>query len=177
MVQESIEIKDKNNKDENIIEKNDNKQKEEEKDIENISPLNITNEKILNESKSQLHNFLYENKEGKDILELPEEQDGDLKEEEEEKEKEKENSKKNFANISKFKSVPNLCEDKQQSKSSLLNRKRTTNSDLSDVSFNSISNENDYVNNNNNGNNSKRSKNNLAKENILKIFCDNSSVK
>ena len=176
MVQESVEIKDKNNKDENILEKNDNKQKEEEKDIENISPSNTANEKILNESKSQLHYFLYENKEGKDILELPEEQDGDLKEEEEE-EKEKENSKKNFANISKFKSVPNLCEDKQQSKSSLLNRKRATNSDLSDVSFNSISNENDYVNNNNNGNNSKRSKNNLAKENILKIFCDNSSVK
>ena len=176
LVQESIETKDKNNKEENILEKNDNKQKEEEKDIENISPLNITNEKIINESKNQLHNFLYENKEGRDILELPEEQDGDLKDEEE-KEKEKENSKKNFANISKFKSVPNLCEDKQQSKSSLLNRKRKTNSDLSDVSFNSISNENDYVNNNNNGNNSKRSKNNLAKENILKIFCDNSSVK
>ena len=112
MVQESVEIKDKNNKDENILEKNDNKQKEEEKDIENISPSNTANEKILNESKSQLHYFLYENKEGKDILELPEEQDGDLKEEEEE-EKEKENSKKNFANISKFKSVPNLCEDKQ----------------------------------------------------------------
>ena len=93
------------------------------------------------------------------------------------KKKRKKTPKKNFANISKFKSVPNLCEDKQQSKSSLLNRKRTTNSDLSDVSFNSISNENDYVNNNNNGNNSKRSKNNLAKENILKIFCDNSSVK
>ena len=177
LVQESVEIKDKNNKEENILEKNDNKQKEEEKDIENISPLNITNEKILNETKNQLHNFLYENKEGKDILELPEEQEGDIKDEEEEKEKEKENSKKNFANISKFKSVPNLCEDKQQSKSSLLNRKRTTNSDLSDVSFNSISNENDYINNNNNGNNSKRSKNNLAKENILKIFCDNSSVK
>ena len=94
MVQESVEIKDKNNKDENILEKNDNKQKEEEKDIENIYTSNTANEKILNESKSQLHYFLYENKEGKDILELPEEQDGDLKEEEEEKEKE--NSKKKF---------------------------------------------------------------------------------
>ena len=45
------------------------------------------------------------------------------------------------------------------------------------MSFNSLSNENDNIINNNNGNNSKRSKNNLAKENILKIFCDNSSVK
>ena len=179
LVEESKEIKDKKNKDEIILEKNDNnKEKEEEKDIENISPLNITNEKIINESKNQLHNFLYENKEGNDILELPEEQDVDGEEEQKEKqkEKEKENSKKNLINMSKLKSAPNLSEDKSQSKSSLLNRKRTTNSDLSDVSFNSLSNENDNIINNN-GNNSKRSKNNLAKENILKIFCDNSSVK
>ena len=105
LVEESKEIKDKKNKDEIILEKNDNiKEKEEEKDIENISPLNITNEKIINESKNQLHNFLYENKEGNDILELPEEQDVDGEEEQKEKpkDKEKENSKKNLINISKL---------------------------------------------------------------------------
>ena len=52
--------------------------------------MNITNEKIINESKNQLHNFLYENKEGNDILELPEEQDVDGEEEQKEKPKEKE---------------------------------------------------------------------------------------
>ena len=171
---ENKEIKEKNNKDKDNSETIINNKNEEDKDIENISPLNITNEKIINESKNQLHNFLYNNKEGSDVLDLPEDQENDPKE------KEKENLKKNVSNIPKLKSVPNLYEDKQN-KSSLLKRKRTTNSDLSDASFNSLSNENDYNNNNNNnnnnnGNSSKRSKNNLAKENILKIFRDNSSV-
>ena len=173
-IKENKEIKDSKNKGEIILEKNINNKNEEEKDIEIISPLNITNEKILNENKNQIHNYLYDNKE--EALELFEDQENDDKEIE--KEIEKKNSKKNLSDITKLKSLPNLCEDKQQNKSSLLNRKRVTNSDLSDVSFNSLSNENDYINNNcnNNGNNSKRSKNNIAKENILKIFCDNSSV-
>ena len=161
----------KNNNKEIMPENKIKNKNEEEKDIEMISPLNITNEKLLNENKNQLHNFLYNNKDENDILELPEDQEDDKNG----MDQEKESTKKNLLNVSKLKSAPNLAEENSKSRSSLLNRKRTTNSDLSDVSFNSISNENDF-NNNNSINNSKKSKTNLAKENIMKIFCDNSSV-
>ena len=177
LINNDINIKNeliKNNKEEIIPENKLNNKNEEDKDIENISPLNIANEELLNENKNQLQNFLNNNKDEKDILELPEEQEEDKKEMEQEQEKE--NPKKNSLNFSKLKSAPSLGGENSKSKSSLLNKKRTTNSDLSDVSFNSISNENDYINNNSNINNSKKSKNNLAKENIIKIFCDNSSV-
>ena len=151
-------------------EKSENNKNEEENEKENITQLNITNEELLKEnSKNKLHNYLYINKEEKDIIELTEEL------EEGQKEIEDNNSKKNLLNIEKFKSVPNLSEDKSKNKSALLQKKRTNNSDLSDISFNSISNENDYFNNSN-INNPKKQKSNLAKETFYKIFSDNASV-
>ena len=100
-------------------------------DSENISQLNITNEKLLTENKkNKIHNFLYNNKEESDIMELPEEQ-------EDENELDNDSSKKNIRTSSKFKSSNNSTEEKKQNNnSSLLNKKRTTNSDLSDISFN-----------------------------------------
>ena len=144
-------------------------------DIENISPLNIANEKLLTENKkNKIHNFLYNNiKEESDIIELPEEQ------EDENEILENEMSKKNnLLNTSRIKSnnINNISteEKKQQNNNnSLLNKKRTTtNSDLlSDISFNSFSNENEGVNMP-----QKKPKNNLAKEDFLKIFSDNNSI-
>ena len=135
-------------------------------DSENISQLNITNEKLLTENKkNKIHNFLYNNKEESDIMELPEEQ-------EDENELDNDSSKKNIRTSSKFKSSNNSTEEKKQNNnSSLLNKKRTTNSDLSDISFNSLSNENEYINIP-----QKKSKNSLDKEDFLKIFSDNGSI-
>ena len=140
----------------------------EDKEKEDITQLNITKEKLINEnSKNHLHDDLDDNKEEKDVIQLHEEE---LEEEDEAKKAEEENSKKSLINIPKVKSRNNLKEDKSQNRSSLLNKKRTNNSDLSDASFNSISNENDYGNNNN-----KKQKNNLVKDSLFKIFSENAS--
>ena len=164
------EIKDKNNNDKNISLNISSNKEDEYKDIENISPLNITDEKLITENKrNKIHNFLYNNKDEIDIKELPEEQESDNNELDEEKE----TSKKSLLN----KSIHSKNNDEKKSNSSLLNKKRVNNSDLSDVSFNSISNENECINNNNSSNNiSRRTKNKEAKEKILKIFSDTASV-
>ena len=146
-------------KDKNII-------SEEDKDKEDIIQLNIDNEELIKEtSKNKIHTFLYDNKEVNDIIDLPEEL------EEVHKETEEENTKKSLLSITKIKSVPNLSEDKTKKNNSLLQRKRTINSDLSEKSFISQGNENDYGNNN-----PKKPKNLSAKANFLKIFSDNASA-
>ena len=170
------ESKEKNNNlkniDNNII--NNKNENNKDKDIEDITQLNITDEKLLTEKKiNKLHNFLYNNKEEMNILELPEEEEEQEKNKkiyDQEKDKDKESSKKSLINVSKNK----INDEKRNSNNSLLNRKRTNNSDISDASFTSQSNENDYSNNNlNNINNSKRQKN---KENLMRIISDNGSV-
>ena len=161
----------------NIINKNeiilDNKEikdktiiSEEDKEKEDIIQLNIDNEELIKEtSKNKIHTFLYDNKEVNDIIDLPEEL------EEVHKETEEENTKKSLLSITKIKSVPNLSEDKTKKNNSLLQRKRTINSDLSEKSFISQGNENDCGNNN-----PKKPKNLSAKANFLKIFSDNASA-
>ena len=170
------ESKEKNNNlkniDNNII--NNKNENNKNKDIEDITQLNITDEKLLTEKKiNKLHNFLYNNKEEVNILELPEEEEEQEKNKkiyDQEKDKDKESSKKSLINVPKNK----INDEKRNSNNSLLNRKRTNNSDISDASFTSQSNENDCSNNNlNNINNSKRQKN---KENLMRIISDNGSV-
>ena len=174
LIQDNKDIKHKNNNDKNISLNILSNKEDEYKDIENISPLNITDEKLMTENKrNKIHNFLYNNKEEIDIKELPEEQESENNELDEEKE----TSKKSLLN----KSIHSKNNDEKKSNSSLLNKKRVNTSDLSDVSFNSISNENEGINNNNSNNNSnnnisKRTKNYKAKETILKIFSDTASV-
>ena len=137
-------------------------------DIENILPLNIGDEN----KKSKLYNYLYNSKAENDIIELPEEQEIEKEEIDEEK------SKKNLVNnIPKTKSKNSIFDENKRNNSSLLNKKRI--SDSSDMSFNSVSNENEFQNYNsstNITNTNKKSKNNLAKENFLKFFSDNASV-
>ena len=69
-------------------------------------------------------------------------------------------------NFTNFISVKNK-EEKKKNNNIFLNKKRGSTSNLSDNSFNS--NENEF--------NNRKSKNNLDKENFLKIFSDNISVK
>ena len=162
------------NKDKNINEKNTSlniinfKDEEKNLDIENILPLNIGDEN----KKSKLYNYLYNSKAENDIIELPEEQEIENEEIDEEK------SKKNLVNnIPKTKSKNSIYDENKRNNSSLLNKKRI--SDSSDMSFNSVSNENESQNYNsstNITNTNKKSKNNLAKENFLKFFSDNASV-
>ena len=162
------------NKDKNNNEKNTSlniinfKDEEKNLDIENILPLNIGDEN----KKSKLYNYLYNSKAENDIIELPEEQ------EIEKEEMDEENSKKNLVNnIPKTKSKNSIYDENKRNNSSLLNKKRI--SDSSDMSFNSVSNENESQNYNsstNITNTNKKSKNNLAKENFLKFFSDNASV-
>ena len=162
------------NKDKNNNEKNTSlniinfKDEEKNLDIENILPLNIGDEN----KKSKLYNYLYNSKAENDIIELPEEQ------EIEKEEIDEENSKKNLVNnIPKTKSKNSIYDENKRNNSSLLNKKRI--SDSSDMSFNSVSNENEFQNYNsstNITNTNKKSKNNLAKENFLKFFSDNASV-
>ena len=162
------------NKDKNINEKNTSlniinfKDEEKNLDIENILPLNIGDEN----KKSKLYNYLYNSKAENDIIELPEEQEIEKEEIDEEK------SKKNLVNnIPKTKSKNSIFDENKRNNSSLLNKKRI--SDSSDMSFNSVSNENEFQNYNsstNITNTNKKSKNNLAKENFLKFFSDNASV-
>ena len=162
------------NKDKNNNEKNTSlniinfKDEEKNLDIENILPLNIGDEN----KKSKLYNYLYNSKAENDIIELPEEQEIEKEEIDEEK------SKKNLVNnIPKTKSKNSIYEENKRNNSSLLNKKRI--SDSSDMSFNSVSNENEFQNYNsstNITNTNKKSKNNLAKENFLKFFSDNASV-
>ncbi len=162
------------NKDKNNNEKNSSlnlinfKDVEKNLDIENILPLNIGDEN----KKSKLYNYLYNSKAENDIIELPEEQEIEKEEIDEEK------SKKNLVNnIPKTKSKNSIYEENKRNNSSLLNKKRI--SDSSDMSFNSVSNENEFQNYNsstNITNTNKKSKNNLAKENFLKFFSDNASV-
>ena len=64
----------------------------------------------------------------------------------------------NFLNEKKSEEKKQIC--------SLLNKKRNSKSNLSDISFNSNSNDNEL----------KRNKSNLEKENFLRIFSDNNSV-
>ena len=162
------------NKDKNNNEKNTSlniinfKDEEKNLDIENILPLNIGDEN----KKSKLYNYLYNSKAENDIIELPEEQEIENEEIDEEK------SKKNLVNnIPKTKSKNSIYDENKRNNSSLLNKKRI--SDSSDMSFNSVSNENEFQNYNsstNITNTNKKSKNNLAKENFLKFFSDNASV-
>ena len=162
------------NKDKNNNEKNTSlniinfKDEEKNLDIENILPLNIGDEN----KKSKLYNYLYNSKAENDIIELPEEQEIENEEIDEEK------SKKNLVNnIPKTKSKNSIYDENKRNNSSLLNKKRI--SDSSDMSFNSVSNENEFQNCNsstNITNTNKKSKNNLAKENFLKFFSDNASV-
>ena len=162
------------NKDKNNNEKNTSlniinfKDEEKNLDIENILPLNIGDEN----KKSKLYNYLYNSKAENDIIELPEEQEIESEEIDEEK------SKKNLVNnIPKTKSKNSIYDENKRNNSSLLNKKRI--SDSSDMSFNSVSNENEFQNYNsstNITNTNKKSKNNLAKENFLKFFSDNASV-
>ena len=162
------------NKDKNNNEKNTSlniinfKDEEKNLDIENILPLNIGDEN----KKSKLYNYLYNSKAENDIIELPEEQEIEKEEIDEEK------SKKNLVNnIPKTKSKNSIFDENKRNNSSLLNKKRI--SDSSDMSFNSVSNENEFQNYNsstNITNTNKKSKNNLAKENFLKFFSDNASV-
>ena len=162
------------NKDKNNNEKNTSlniinfKDEEKNLDIENILPLNIGDEN----KKSKLYNYLYNSKAENDIIELPEEQEIESEEIDEEK------SKKNLVNnIPKTKSKNSIFDENKRNNSSLLNKKRI--SDSSDMSFNSVSNENEFQNYNsstNITNTNKKSKNNLAKENFLKFFSDNASV-
>ena len=162
------------NKDKNNNEKNTSlniinfKDEEKNLDIENILPLNIGDEN----KKSKLYNYLYNSKAENDIIELPEEQEIEKEEIDEEK------SKKNLVNnIPKTKSKNSIYDENKRNNSSLLNKKRI--SDSSDMSFNSVSNENEFQNYNsstNITNTNKKSKNNLAKENFLKFFSDNASV-
>ena len=141
---------------------------EDNKDTENILPLNITDEN----KKNKLYNYLYNSKAENDILELPEEENDN-------NEIEEESSKKNLINnIPKTKSKNNINEEIKKNNSSLLNKKRI--SDSSDMSFNSVSNENEFGNYNSSNNINvvnKKSKNNPAKESLLKLLSDNSSVK
>ena len=58
-------------------------------------------------------------------------------------------------------------EENKKQVGNLLNKKRASISDLSDISFNSYSNENEF--------NIKKNKNSLAKETFLKIFSENNS--
>ena len=58
-------------------------------------------------------------------------------------------------------------EENKKQIGNLLNKKRTSISDISDISFNSNSNDNEF--------NNKKNKNILAKETFLKIFSDNNS--
>ena len=163
------ENKDKNNNEKNtslnVVNFGD---EEKNLDIENILPLNIGDEN----KKSKLYNYLYNSKAENDIIELPEEQEIEKEEIDEEK------SKKNLVNnIPKTKSKNSIYEENKRNNSSLLNKKRI--SDSSDMSFNSVSNENEFQNYNsstNITNTNKKSKNNLAKENFLKFFSDNASV-
>ena len=149
----------------NIINFNED---EDNKDTENILPLNITDEN----KKNKLYNYLYNSKAENDILELPEEENDN-------NEIEEETSKKNLINnIPKTKSKNNINEEIKKNNSSLLNKKRI--SDSSDMSFNSVSNENEFGNYNSSNNINiinKKSKNNPAKESLLKLLSDNSSVK
>ena len=149
----------------NIINFNED---EDNKDTENILPLNITDEN----KKNKLYNYLYNSKAENDILELPEEENDN-------NEIDEETSKKNLINnIPKTKSKNNINEDIKKNNSSLLNKKRI--SDSSDMSFNSVSNENEFGNYNSSNNINiinKKSKNNPAKESLLKLLSDNSSVK
>ena len=149
----------------NIINFNED---EDNKDTENILPLNITDEN----KKNKLYNYLYNSKAENDILELPEEENDN-------NEIEEESSKKNLINnIPKTKSKNNINEEIKKNNSSLLNKKRI--SDSSDMSFNSVSNENELGNYNSSNNINvvnKKSKNNPAKESLLKLLSDNSSVK
>ena len=149
----------------NIINFNED---EDNKDTENILPLNITDEN----KKNKLYNYLYNSKAENDILELPEEENDN-------NEIEEESSKKNLINnIPKTKSKNNINEEIKKNNSSLLNKKRI--SDSSDMSFNSVSNENEFGNYNSSNNINvvnKKSKNNPAKESLLKLLSDNSSVK
>ena len=149
----------------NIINFNED---EDNKDTGNILPLNITDEN----KKNKLYNYLYNSKAENDILELPEEENDN-------NEIEEESSKKNLINnIPKTKSKNNVNEEIKKNNSSLLNKKRI--SDSSDMSFNSVSNENEFGNYNSSNNINiinKKSKNNPAKESLLKLLSDNSSVK
>ena len=149
----------------NIINFNED---EDNKDTENILPLNITDEN----KKNKLYNYLYNSKAENDILELPEEENDN-------NEIEEESSKKNLINnIPKTKTKNNINEEIKKNNSSLLNKKRI--SDSSDMSFNSVSNENEFGNYNSSNNINiinKKSKNNPAKESLLKLLSDNSSVK
>ena len=61
-------------------------------------------------------------------------------------------------------------EEESKKMHNLLNKKRGSLSDISEISFNSNNSEG------NNTNNNKKSKNNLEKENFLKIFSDNNSI-
>ena len=163
------ENKDKNNNEKNTSLNVVNFEDEEKNlDIENILPLNIGDEN----KKSKLYNYLYNSKAENDIIELPEEQEIEKEEIDEEK------SKKNLVNnIPKTKSKNSIFDENKRNNSSLLNKKRI--SDSSDMSFNSVSNENEFQNYNsstNITNTNKKSKNNLAKENFLKFFSDNASV-
>ena len=125
--------------------------------------MNISLEKIISKKNNIIKNdnSSDNNKANNmDIIELSEEQ--------EKKEKQFAKSHNNLIHISKNKSLPSLVN------SLLLNKKRTTDSNSSDESFNSITNENNPINNYIFS--SKKQKKNLEKENFLKIFRDDNAV-
>ena len=129
--------------------------------------MNISLEKIISKKNNIIKNdnSSDNNKANNmDIIELSEEQ--------EKKEKQFAKSHNNLIHISKIKSLPSLVKNKYDSL--LLNKKRTTDSNSSDESCNSITNENNPINNYIFS--SKKQKKNLEKENFLKIFCDDNAV-
>ena len=138
------------------------------KDEENSDDsMNISLEKIISKKNNIIKNdnSSDNNKANNmDIIELSEEQ--------EKKEKQFAKSHNNLIHISKIKSLPSLVKNNYDSL--LLNKKRTTDSNSSDESFNSITNENNPINNYIFS--SKKQKKNLEKENFLKIFCDDNAV-
>jgi hypothetical protein len=149
-----------------IIENNDEENSED--------PMNVSLEKIISKNNNIIkndNNNDINKTNNMDIIELSEEQE---KKENIRNEKEKQFAKShnNLIHISKIKSVPSLVKNKYDSL--LLNKKRTTDLNSSDESFNSITNDNNPINNYIFS--SKKHKNNLEKENFLKIFCDDTAV-
>ena len=151
--------KNKNNFNQNNINNNDVKNKINNiKDnyLKNISPINNKN----NEIKEKVDNLEQANEQILDLVKKKFIQN-------------EERFNKLSQNMAILDNVVNYVNEKKKEENkkqvgNLLNKKRASISDLSDISFNSYSNENEI--------NIKKNKNSLAKETFLKIFSENNSV-
>ena len=135
--------------------------------------VNIKNNIIQNNDTKNISPLIYKNNEIKKKIDILEQANDNIMELVKKKYLQNEERINNLSqNIVIVDNMVDYMNEKKKEENkkqigNLLNKKRTSISDISDISFNSNSNDNEF--------NNKKNKNILAKETFLKIFSDNNS--